>query len=213
MITTGKILLYDNGRMLIKPEENIDRLMDTQHPMTVELRINDGRTISDQQRKKIFSIIRDIALWSGHEPEYIRQLLTWDFCMVSEKSWFSLSNVDMTTAKEFINYLIDFCFHWCVPTKDSLLTQTDDIGKYLYLCLEHRRCAICNAAAEVHHVNRIGMGRDREQMVHIGMKAIALCHKHHNLAHHDEKTLFEKYHVYGIQLDRNLCECLHLNTA
>ena len=67
----------------------------------------------------------------------------------------------MTTAKSFINYLIEFCFHWSVPTKDSLLNQTDDISKYLYLCLANRRCAICNKPAEVHHVDRIGMGRDR----------------------------------------------------
>lgn len=93
-----------------------------------------------------------------HEPEELRQYLEWDFCSRAMREWFSLSDCDMTTAREFITYLISFCFHWGVPTKDSLLTQTDDIGKYLYLCLENRRCAICNRPAEVHHVDRIGMG-------------------------------------------------------
>lgn len=210
MITTGKILGYKNGRLLIQPKDNIERLMSVQHPRNVELRLTDGRTISSDQRRKIFAIIRDIAIWSGHEPEYLRQLLTWDFCAGSERDVFSLSDVDMTTAKEFINYLIDFCFHWGVPTKDSLLTQTDDIGKYLYLCLEHRRCAICNRPAEVHHVDRIGMGRDREHIVHVGLLAVALCRNHHDQAHIDEKALFSEYHIYGIKLDRYLCERLRL---
>lgn len=108
-------------------------------------------------------------------------------------------------------YLIQFCFHWGVPTKDSLLTQTDDIGKYLYLCLENRRCAICNQPAEVHHVDRVGMGRDREAIVHVGLNAIALCRRHHEEAHRREKALFADYHIYGIKLDRHLCKVLSLN--
>lgn len=98
-----------------------------------------------------------------------------------------------------------------VPTKDSLLTQTDDIGKYLYLCLENRRCAICNQPAEVHHVDRVGMGRDREAIVHVGLNAIALCRRHHEEAHRREKALFADYHIYGIELDRHLCKVLSLN--
>jgi len=210
MMTTGKILEYRDGKLLVQPVGNLDRLFDLRHPQTVELRINDGRTISVQQRKKIFAIIRDISLWSGHEPEYLRGMLTWDFCAKAELEVFSLSDVDMSTARQFIDYLIDFCFSFGVPTKESLLARTDDIGKYLYLCLEHRRCAVCNAPAEVHHVDRIGMGRDRERIVHVGLRAIALCPKHHEEAHRGEKEFFRRYHIYGIPLDEHLCEQLGL---
>lgn len=141
----------------------------------------------------------------------LRQYLEWDFCSRAMREWFSLSDCDMTTAREFITYLISFCFHWGVPTKDSLLTQTDDIGKYLYLCLENRRCAICNRPAEVHHVDRIGMGMDREKVVHVGLNAIALCRAHHEEAHRREKALFAEYHIYGIKLDKHLCKVLSLN--
>lgn len=210
MMTTGKILGYRDGKLLVQPVDNLDRLFDLQHPQTVELRINDGRTISVQQRKKIFAIIRDISLWSGHEPEYLRGMLTWDFCSKAELEVFSLSDVDMSTARMFIDYLIDFCFSFGVPTRESLLERTDDIGKYLYLCLEHRRCAVCNAPAEVHHVDRIGMGRDREQIVHVGMRAIALCRRHHEEAHRNEKEFLRRYHIYGIPLDEHLCDKLGL---
>lgn len=211
MIVTAKIEKLEKGKLILQPDTDISRFLAQKRPRRVEIRLDDGRTISADQRRKIFAIIRDIALWSGHEPEELRLYLQWDFCSRTLREWFSLSDCDMTTAREFITYLISFCFHWGVPTKDSLLTQTDDIGKYLYLCLENRRCAICNRRAEVHHVDRIGMGMDREKVVHVGLNAIALCRAHHEEAHRREKALFDEYHIYGIKLDRHLCKVLSLN--
>ncbi len=176
----------------------------------MEIRLNDGRTISNEQRRKIFAVIAEIARWSGNDPEYIRGHMTWEFCARQDHDYFSLSDVDVTTARRFLDYLIEFCFNWNVPTRDTLLNQTDDIGRYLYMCLEHRKCAICNAPAQVHHVDRVGMGRDREEIVHEGLRAIALCANHHDLAHRDEKKLFDHYHIYGIELDKYLCRCLRL---
>jgi hypothetical protein len=212
MITTAKIVKFDGNLLLVEPTDALDREIVKKHIGSVELRLNDGRLISNDQRRKIFAIIRDIAIWSGHEPEEIRALMTWDFICKAGGEWFSLSDVDMTTAKNFITWLIGFCFGWDIPTKDTLLHQTDDIGKYLYLCLEHRKCAICNAKADVHHVDRIGMGADRERVVHIGLKAIALCREHHDDAHIREKDLFAENYIYGIKLDEYLCKCLSLNT-
>ena len=212
MITTGKIIHYDNNQILIAPDEKIGREILKKNIENIEIRLNDGRTISSDQRKKIFALIRDIAIWSGHEPEYLRQLLTWDFVCKKDIEWFSLSDVDMTTAKEYITYLIEFCFYFGIPTKDTMLNYTDDIGKYLYLCLEYKRCAICNSHGEIHHVDRVGMGFDREKIVHKGLKAMCLCRRHHIKAHEDEKTLFKENHIYGIRLDDYLCSILRLNT-
>lgn len=211
MTITAKILKYDGCQLLVVPDESISRELSQKGIETVEIRLNDGRRISNEQRKKIFAIIRDIALWNGDEPEALRPFLTLDFAIKNNlEDLFSLSDVDMTTAKEFITYLIEFCFYHNIPTKDTLLNQTDDIGKYLYQCLEHRKCAICNAPAEVHHVDRVGMGRDREHIVHVGLKAIALCRHHHDMAHIDEKGLFEQFYIYGIKLDKYLCQRLRL---
>lgn len=167
MVVTAKIEKLEDGKLVLKPDTDISRFVEQKRPRRVEVRLDDGRTISVDQRRKIFAIIR--------------------------------------------TYLISFCFHWGVPTKDSLLTQTDDIGKYLYLCLENRRCAICNRPAEVHHVDRIGMGMDREKVVHVGLNAIALCRAHHEEAHRRENALFADYHIYGIKLDKHLCKVLSLN--
>lgn len=213
MITTARVLDYDGTVLTLCPEEPIFREMIRKNVATVELRLDDGRRISAGQRKKIFATIRDIANWCGHDPEELRRFLTWDFRSRDGGPDFSLSDVDMTTASGFISYLIEFCFRWGVPTREALLDRTDDIGRYLYLCLEHRKCAVCNKRAQVHHVDAVGMGRDRAGIVHEGMRAIALCPEHHREAHQKGPDFFNEHHVYGIKLDRYLCEVLRLKTG
>lgn len=210
MIVTAKIVGYDGECLTVKPSLSIDRELMQKQVKSVELRLTDGRMISAEQRKKIFALIRDISDWNGDVPEYIRACMEFNFRVRSGIEPFSLANCDMTVAKEFINYLIDFCFEWSVPTRDSLLNRTDDISKYLYLCLEHRKCAVCNAKADVHHITTVGMGRNRQKIVHKGMEAVALCRKHHQQAHAEGQAFFDRYHIYGIKLDAYLCDKLNL---
>lgn len=212
MIAFGKIKEAKGRQILIETEIPLSYAIERQKVGGVELRFTDGRGISPDQRRKIFATIRDISIWSGHDPEYLRSLLTWDFRCESGAESFSLSNVDMSTARDFLTYLIEFCFTHSVPTHDPLLDRTDDIDRYLYQCLAHRKCAICNeAGADVHHLDAVGMGRDREDIVHVGLNAIALCRKHHAQAHNMGKDSFcRKYHVNGIRLDEHLCKLLNL---
>ena len=209
----GKINLLENSLEFIPDEDmnKIVRVLEQREVFGAELRLNDGRKISAKQRKKIFSIIADISAWNGDIPEYIRKVLTWYFSCDEVIEDFILSNVDMTSSKEFISYLINFCFANDVPTRDTLLHNCEDIYKYLYMCLEHRKCAICNAPAEIHHVDRIGMGRNRNKINHLGLRAIALCRKHHDETEIRERELFEENHIYGIKLDKYLCKVLKLN--
>lgn len=102
MIVTAKIEKLENGKLVLKPDVDISRFLAQKRPRRVEVRLDDGRTISADQRRKIFAIIRDISLWSGQEPEELRLYLEWDFCSRCLREWFSLSNCDMTTAREFI---------------------------------------------------------------------------------------------------------------
>lgn len=67
MITTAKILRFDGTQLLLAPNEKISREIIQKNIGSVEIRLNDGRTISADQRRKIFAVIRDIAVWSGHE--------------------------------------------------------------------------------------------------------------------------------------------------
>ena len=201
MITSANIVSYDGYNLIVRPHERIGRELAQKQVHEIELRIVDGRTISAEQRRKIYAIIRDIAFWCGDNPEWIKEYFKFNFCGEFGIEYFSLSDCEKSVARDFISYLIDFCFYQNIGTRDTLLNVTDDIGRYLYSCLENRKCAICNAPGEVHHVDRIGMGRDREQIVHIGLKAICLCRKHHDEAHRHEKVLPE--HLPALHLPLN----------
>lgn len=210
MITTAKILKYDGETLLIKPLEPIDREMLQKQVDTIEIRLTDGREISAEQRRKIFALLRDISNWCGHEPEYIRQYTEFEFRLKNGLKPFSLSDCNKSTARDYISYLIEFCFIHCVPSRDTLLNRTDDISKYLYQCIEHRRCAVCNKPSDIHHIDTVGMGRDRDTIIHKGMEVIALCREHHTQGHTEGQSFLDKYHIYGIKLDDFLCDKLNL---
>lgn len=209
---TGKIVDYNNKRLTIILDKHIDKELINKDIEIVEVILNDNRVITAEQRKKIFAIIRDISIWAGDEPEYIRKFLMFDYRATAGIKEFSLSDTDITTAREFISYLIDFCFTWNIPTKRPLNEYADNIEQYLYKCLEYKRCAVCNAVGEVHHVDRVGMGRNRKEIIHEGMNAICLCRKHHTEAHSNENKVFKKYHIKGIRLDKYLCKKLNLRS-
>ena len=118
-------------------------LLDKRQINDCEVRLNDGRTISADQRKKIYATMRDIADYTGYTPEQVKALWKYDFIAQVGCDYFSLSDVDMTTANEFLNFLIDFCLEWDIPTQDSLLERSPDISRYLYSCIANKRCAVC----------------------------------------------------------------------
>lgn len=208
----GKIISYDseNRVLTLQIDEDVLRDILKKHCRCAEVRLDDGRRISAKQRKKIYATISDISIWSGHTPEFLKELFKFNFCGSKDIETFSLSDVDMTTARDFITYLIEFCFEYSVPLSDAAIDRTDDIGKYLYLCIEYRKCAVCGDHADIHHIDRIGMGNDRTEVHHLGRKAIALCRKHHNECHNNENEFLHKYHLFGIELDEYLCKKLKL---
>lgn len=165
------------------------------------IQFEDNRKLSMDQRKKAHALIRDIALWSVSEPEYIKAWMKYYFIVDTGVEYFSLGSCDMTTARLFITYLIDFCFKWNVPFKGKGLDVADDIGKYLWLCINHRRCAISGKPADIHHIDAIGAGRDRRTIDHSKHELIALSREYHEEAHKiGWETFKRKYHVYGIKL-------------
>lgn len=211
---TAKVLeIREDNRLILEAKGDIFREYMHKGFGTVELRMDDGRTISAEQRRKVFALIGDIARWNGDEPDDLRKRLVWDFCREQDIPPFSLKTADMTTAREFINYLIELCFRFDVPSMDVLLHRTDDVSRYLYLCLAYRKCCICGKKADVHHCegSKIGAGADRRKVHHKGREAIALCRRHHcQIEQKGDAWFFEAFHVYGTKLDEYLCRKLKL---
>ena len=164
-----------------------------------EIRFDDGRHISAEQRKKAYATIRDISDWTVYLPEEMKEILKYQHMMRTGDAYFSLSNCSMDTAREFINTILEFALENGIPLSDNAIERTDDIGRYLYYCLLHKKCAICGKDGEIHHEDAIGMGNDRTKVDDSSYKKICLSREHHTLAHSLGVIRFrEMYKVYGI---------------
>lgn len=173
--------------------------------------LTDGREISPQQRRHIYATLKDIGLWSGFVGEEAKEVMKYEYIARTGAPYFSLSNCDMTTAREFLTFLIDFCVENGVACSESLLERSPDIGRYVYACIANHRCCITGRPADLHHVDAVGMGRSRDEIVHKGMRVLPLCRELHTEAHQlGRDTFCEKYHVVPVKLDDYLCEILGL---
>lgn len=184
------------------PNESIDERF-IANVMHGEMRIDDGRRISSDQRKKIYALIKDIADHTGHHPEYLKEHMKYEFMMKEDRDYFSLSSVDMTTARYFIENILEFCFEWDIALNANTVDMAREINNYLYLCLRHRKCAVCGKKnAHIHHVDAVGSGRNRNEVDHTKLRLIALCAEHHQETHTiGWQTFNAKYKVDGIRLN------------
>lgn len=164
-----------------------------------EVRFDDGRHISIDQRKKAYATIRDISDYTGFLPEECKEQMKYVHIIRTGCEYFSLSDCSMDTAREFINTLIEFSLENGIPLSDLGANRTDDIGKYLYFCIKHKKCCICGKPGEIHHVDAIGMGNDRRKVDDSNHRKMCLCRLHHAIAHQRGMDAFEQmYKVYGI---------------
>jgi hypothetical protein len=202
--------ITENGFHLFVPFDKV-YLLEKRQITSCEVRIDDGRHISSEQRAKVYALLNDISQHTGHIPEEIKGWQKYYFMADTGSDWFSLSNVDMTTARAFIDYLIQYCIAWEIPCRESLLHYAQNVSDYLYASLWHQKCVCCGGQAVVHHDPPIGMGADRKTMSHVGYTMIALCWKHHEEAHRIGLRAFnELWHIYPVKADEPLVRHLNL---
>lgn len=198
-----KITLAINDKQTIEVMKHIYNFMDK--PITVDLLIDENiykermKWITDEQRNKIFAIIKDIAKYTVEDKEYIRERTKESFLRATEYEDFSLSNCSKELAADYINYLIKLCFELGIPLNEKPIEGLDDIESYLRICLEQKKCCVCGREGEEHHVDAIGMGRDRRTVDDSKNRKMCLCREHHTEYHKIGQEDFEKkYHVYGV---------------
>ena len=167
-----------------------------------ELRLDDGRTITAEQRKKAYATIRDISDYTGYLPEEQKEWLKYLHIARTGCEYFSLSDCSIDTARGFINTILEFALENGIPLSGLAVERTDDIGKYLYFCIKHKKCCVCGKDGEIHHVDAIGMGNDRRYIDDSGYRKMCLCRTHHTIAHQRGMEAFTAmYKVYGIVVD------------
>jgi hypothetical protein len=196
-----------HGNKVTFAVENLEELANlslitTQDRPEAVLQINDERSISPVQRKKAYAIMGDIAKWSGYTPEELKDWMKFYFEEETGYPYFSFANTDMTTARQFISFLIGYALKFHVPLSKPAMEYQDDLDAYMFQTLKFRRCVLCGKHADVHHIDTVGMGNDRKLVDHRNKRLIALCREHHNEAHNRGWTSFaDLYHVKGITLD------------
>ncbi len=186
------------------PNMQLGDMLTRKHIKKAEIRFDDGRHISIEQRKKAYATIRDIAEHTGYTPEEQKQWLKYLYVTKTGEEEFSLSDCSMDVAREFINIILEHAIEEGIPLSENAIERTDDIGRYLYFCLMHKKCAVCGKPGEIHHEDAIGMGNDRTKVDDSNYKKICLCRLHHTIAHQKGVQAFtEAYKVYGIVVKEN----------
>lgn len=209
----GRIVGYDERRqeLLIRAPYDDWFTLSKRGYKTCLLQLEDSRPLSDGQRRFCYQLLQAIAEHTGQGIGPTKELMKLEFLSQELDSMadkiFSLSNAPMSLVAAFQRYLIHFVLDWDVPCSFSLLDSVDDVADYVYHCLVTKKCCICGQHAQLHHVDRVGMGRNREELIHEGMEALPLCGLHHTEAHTmPDRAFFEKYHLTGgIVLDKTLC--------
>lgn len=216
-IVSGKITNITPDLIVIHaPYQNIERACLRKYS-DVCIGLPDGRTITPAQRKKAYVLLTKISEWSGYTPvEVIKEITKLKFMIDSDNldsKVFSLSDCDVTTAREYISFLIDFVIQNNVPVGQPLIELCEDINKYVYACLMNKVCAICGKPAQLHHVDRVGMGRNRNTISHLNMLVLPLCGMHHIECHDMPQYEFnKKYHLVPIKLTTEIGKKYNLSS-
>ena len=203
----------DNGLSIFVPFPH-DKKKPEGYQSVVGVELVDKRHISADQRKKAYVLISYIAAWWGYTPlEAMKEMLKLMFVGEAEtlRRTFSLSDCDMTTARLFITYLIDFCILHGVDVGEPLYQLSEDIPRYVWACLMNKRCAVCGRKAELHHVDAVGMGRNRKEICHIGMRALPLCREHHTEIHAvGREDFLKRYFLEPVRIDERIAKVYRL---
>ena len=220
---TGKVTDIDEtGTLTIKASvPSIDRALLRQYRDCIIV-LDDGRHINAQQRRKIYALIGEIdehvnGIRTAAGMDEQKQLLKMEFMLKrmtdAERRMFSLSDCSVTTASNFIGFLIEFILANDIPTKFPLVEQADDVRRYVYACLLNKKCAVCGRKADLHHAegSHVGNGFNRDEVHHLGREALPLCRAHHEEVHRTgEAEFLEKYHLEPVKLDERLCKIYKL---
>ena len=182
---------------------------------------HDARMRSPEQTRKAWALMGEIAEYQGQGKDDVYREQSTAFTLkhleLLQGQLFHLSTATVSTARAFINLLIEIILEYGIPTKEPLYGLCDDIPRYVYACLMNKKCAVCGKKTELHHVDAVGMGRNRREIDHIGMRALPLCggiDGHHEEAHRiGNRAFLDKYHLEPITIDANIAKKYHLKGA
>lgn len=210
-VIEGEIVSDECGELIIKAHYDDWCTLTKRGYKKVSIYLKDSRKLSDKQRKACYALMREISDYSGMSTDSVKEYMKLKFLSDNFEEtggdMFSLSDAPMSLICAFQRFLVRFIVEQDIPCRFPLLDFVDDIPDYVYSCLINKKCAVCGKVADLHYVEHVGIGRDRDEIIHEGMEVLPLCRIHHNECHaKGQKTFNELYHFdKGIKLDKTLC--------
>lgn len=209
--TNGRVYEHKGQVYILTTRPAIENLSDE-----VTVCWQDARARSGEQLRKAWALMTEIAAYQGEDKEdvYREQKVAFSAKNLEELQGvlFGLSTATVSTARAFITMLIEIIIEYGIPTREPLFKLADDIQKYTYACLIHKKCAICGRKADLHHVDAVGMGYNRLEKPQIRARVLPLCREHHMEWHNVGGTEFEsRYHIEPVQLDERLAKAYGLS--
>lgn len=179
----------------------------------VELQVEDGRSVSPDQRKKVFAMLNDMAHYCGYDSRDMEIEMKYQYYIQTGSEEFSMANCSMAKANEFLSFLLDFCFKFGIPFKTRTWDMIPDTYPKAMQCLKHRQCVICGKLhSDIDHFTPVGIG-SRKLVDHRKLYFECLCREHHQERHQlGAKSFIEKYHIKPVRLNEKDLISLHIMT-
>ena len=218
---SGRIVGYDERtqELMIRARYDDWYAMTKREYKSCLVQLVDSRPLSEKQRRACYALLREISNYTGMgdgpTKEWMKLKFIVDDLGETADKIFSLRNAPMSLVCAFQRFLVRFIVDWDIPCSFSLLNFVDDVQDYIYACLISKKCCITGRKAQLHHIDRVGMGRNRNDIVHEGMEVLPLSPEMHMEAHStSDQDFFKKYHLNGgIMLDKTLCRIWKLKRS
>ena len=190
----------------------------------VSLIASDENGLSPKQRSFAFALLNDIyssqkgGYWIG-EKETVKQhfYAAYEYYNGLDFGEFSLSDAkgNKTDTNQFINMLLDYAAIHDISLSVKPLNELEpqEIARWEYRCLMEKMCVVCGKKpSDLHHLDTVGSGMNRQHTNHLGHRAVQLCREHHNLAHSlGVETFMQRFKINGIKIDEKIALAHGLN--
>ncbi|ADP69200.1 putative HNHc nuclease [Leuconostoc pseudomesenteroides] len=190
----------------------------------VSLIASDENGLSPKQRSFAFALLNDIyssqkgGYWI-EEKETVKQhfYAAYEYYNGLDFGEFSLSDAkgNKTDTNQFINMLLDYAAIHDISLSVKPLNELEpqEIARWEYRCLMEKICVVCGKKpSDLHHLDTVGSGMNRQHTNHLGHRAVQLCREHHNLAHSlGIETFMQRFKINGIKIDEKIALAHGLN--
>jgi len=141
------------------------------------------------------ALMVDISRHTGDTPIELKEQMKEDAEVGFDKSdgKYSWTRATRKEANKTIEHVLGLVKKADIPLSHKSI-QYMEAERRVDLCMYKKMCLICGAPANIHHVDTIGMGRDRKTVDDSESRMAPLCFRHHSEIHNVGPTKFiEKY--------------------